>query len=263
MRRQTVILLVVLVMLFAVSPVMAAEEGGSPLDSLGINVGFLIAQLVNFGLIFGLLTVFMWRPITNMLDERSARIEKGLEDAAAAANARRNAEVEADKILAQARSESAQVIEEARTRGEEVARQIEAEARTEAEKIREDSRIAAKSERDAQLADLRDQVVAISVAMSQRIIGESLDQKRQQALVNDFFAKVPAEAKTMGDNVQVVSAMPLSDDEQSNVRQEIGADNIEFVVDPAILGGLLIRSGDRVVDGTVRSSLTNLSSSLR
>ena len=65
---------------------LAAEEAGAgPLDKLGINLGFMIAQLFNFGVIFILGTIFMWRPLMNLLDARSAKIQKGLEDAAAAA----------------------------------------------------------------------------------------------------------------------------------------------------------------------------------
>ena len=150
-----------------------------------------------------------------MLRNRRTRIEKALEDSAVAANARRNAEAEAEKLLANARVDAAAVVEEARSRGEEVARTVEAEARTEAEAIRAEARTRANEERDRQLADLRGQVVSIAVAMSQRLIGATLDEKRQQALVSDFFAKVPADARSLSGQVEVVSAMPLSDDEKS------------------------------------------------
>jgi F-type H+-transporting ATPase subunit b len=260
--RRPTLLILILVLLLAAMPALAAEEGAGPLDALGINLGFLIAQLINFGLLIGLLTLFLWKPVTNMLDSRSAEIAKGLEDAAAAANARRNAEAEAEKILSQARSEAAQIVEEARSRGEEVSSSIEQEAHKEADKIRQEARTSAQAERNAELAGLRGQVAAISIAVAQRLIGEALDEKRQQQLINDFFSKVPAEAKSMTGSVEVVSAMPLSDDEQARAKKEIGADDVTFVVNPAILGGLIIRSGDRVVDGSVRSGLSDLASRL-
>jgi F-type H+-transporting ATPase subunit b len=240
----------------------AAAESSSGISALGINLGFLIAQIINFLLIMTLLTVILWKPVVNMLDSRSAKIEKGLEDAAAAANARRNAEAEAEKILAQARTESAQIVEEGRSRGDEVAKTIETEARKDADKIRADARASAQAERNTELAGLRGQVAAISVAVAQRLIGETLDAKRQKALIDDFFAKVPAEAKSLSGDVEVVSAMPLDDKEQGKVKKEIGADNVTFKVDPNILGGLVIRSGDRVVDGSVRASLGDLAGRL-
>lgn len=247
----------------AVEGEAAAEEAAvSPLTPLGINNGFLIAQIINFLLIFGLLTFLLWRPLTNMLDSRAAKIQKGLEDAAAAANARRNAEAEAEKILAQARSEAQLVIEEARGRGDDVAKGIEREARAEADRIRADARARAEDERNQQLAGLRGQVAAIAIAAAQRLIGDSLDQKRQQALIDDFFSKVPAGAKSMSGHVEVVSAMPLNDAEQNKVKKEIGTQDATFVVDPSILGGLIIRAGDRVVDGSVRSGLNDLAGRL-
>jgi F-type H+-transporting ATPase subunit b len=234
----------------------------SPLAPLGINSGFLIAQIINFGIIAVLAGAFGWRPMRNMLDSRAARIEKSLEDAAVAANARRNAETEAEKIMSGARADVSKAIEEARTRGEEVSKQIEAEARAEAERIRAEARTAAAAERDSQLASLRGQVASIAIAATQRLIGESLDNKRQQALVNDFFSKVPAGARSFSGHVEVVSAMPLSADEQARVRREIGTDDVAFTVDPSILGGLIIRAGDRVVDGSIRSGLNELSGRL-
>jgi F-type H+-transporting ATPase subunit b len=242
--------------------VAEAEAGGGGLDALGLNAGYLLAQIINFLIIFGALGALLWRPIINMLDARSAKIEKGLEDARIAAEARRNAEAEAEKILAAARADVSKVIEEGRGRGEEVVKQLEADARAEAEKIRADARIAAAAERDQQLAALRGQVADISIAVARRLIGESLDAKRQNALISDFFTKVPAEARKLGGDVEIVSAMPLSADEQAKARQEIGAGNVTFTVDPSILGGLIVRSGDRVVDGSIRSSLNDLAGRL-
>jgi F-type H+-transporting ATPase subunit b len=238
-----------------------AAPATSPLTPLGINQGFLFAQIVNFLAIFGLLAFGLWGPLTRTLDERAAKIAKGLEDAAAAANARLNAENEAQKILQQARAEVQKNVEEGRLRGEEVAKQVEADARKEAEKIVADARASAQQLRDSELAGLRGQVAAIAIAAAQRLIGESLDEKRQRALVDDFFSKVPDGAKMSG-QVEVVSAMPLTDSEQSKVKKQIGASDVTFTVDPSILGGLIIRSADRVVDGSVRSSLNELAGRL-
>lgn len=241
-----------------------AEASTNPLTPLGINVGFLLAQILNFGLLFFLLGTFLWNPLMNMLDNRAIKIQKGLEDAAKAANERRNAEAEAEKILAAARADAARVVEEARARGEEVARGVESTARSEAETIRTDARARATEERDRQLADVRTQVAAISVALAQRLIGDSLDEKRQQALINDFFAKVPADARALaGQSVEVVSALPLSDAEKQQVQNQIGATNVTYSVDPGILGGLVLRTDQRVVDGSVRSNLNNLAGRLR
>jgi F-type H+-transporting ATPase subunit b len=232
------------------------------MEALGINLGYLFVQIIAFIVIYALLSRWLYDPLSRMLSERRMRIAKGLEDAAAAANARRNAEAEGEKIIASARAEAGKLIEEARGRADDVAKQVQAEANTEADKIRTDARAAASAERDQQLAGLRGQVAAISIAVAQKLIGEALDQKRQQALIDDFFAKVPDSARKLGGQVEVVSAMPLSDAEQAKAKEETGAAEISFKVDPTILGGLIVRSGDRVVDGSVRSGLNDLANHL-
>lgn len=232
------------------------------MEGLGINQGYLLVQIIAFIVIYTVLTRFVYDPLMRVLGERRMRIAKGLEDAAAAATARRNAEAEGEKVIAAARAEGAKLVEEARARADEVGHQVQAEAAAEAEKIRADARASASAERDQQLAGLRGQVAAISIAAAQKLIGEALDNKRQQALIDDFFSKVPDSARKLGGHVEVVSAMPLSDSEQSKAKKETAADEITFSVDPGILGGLIVRSGDRVVDGSVRSGLNDLASRL-
>jgi len=238
------------------------DEGAGGISALGINAGFLIAQIINFTLIAALLGAILWKPAVNMLDAREMKIQKGLEDAAAAARARGNAEAEAEKILSQARAEAQKVIDEARGRGDDVASSIEQEARATAEKIQSDAQADAVASRDQQLGDLRDQVLSISVAVAGRILGENIDEKKQKSLVDGFISDLPEDAKGLGGNVEVVSAMPLSDAEQSKVQKAIGADSATFSVNPAILGGLIVRSADRVVDGSVRANLNKLSQNL-
>ena len=233
------------------------------MEGLGINLGYLLVQIIAFIVIFVLMTRFLYDPLINVLRNRRTRIEKALEDSAVAANARRDAESEAEKIKAQARSEAARIVEEARGRGDELTKSIQTEAQTDAESIRAEARARAGEERDRQLADLRGQVVSIAVAMSQRLIGATLDEAKQQALVSDFFAKVPADARSLSGHVEVISAMPLNDDEKQAVQQQVGSSDLDFTVDPSILGGLVLRSEDHVVDGSVRSNLTELAGRLR
>lgn len=232
------------------------------MEAMGINGGFLIAQIINFGLIFALLGAMIWKPLINVLEERREKIAKGLEDARVAAEARENAEVESSKITAEARAEAQKILADARARAEEVGKDVQHQAEADAEAYRTDSRAKAEDERNAMLADMRGQVVSLAIAAANKLIGESMDEKKQTTLVNDFFANAPAGVKGLGNQVVVTSALPLTAAEQKKVLKETGADDAEWKVDPNILGGLVIRSGDKVVDGSVRSSLGSLSGRL-
>ncbi|PJF26027.1 MAG: hypothetical protein CUN53_09770, partial [Phototrophicales bacterium] len=56
----------------------AAEAATNPLTPLGLNTGFLVSQILHFLIIFVIVSVFLWRPLMNMLDSRAAKIQKGL-----------------------------------------------------------------------------------------------------------------------------------------------------------------------------------------
>ena len=234
----------------------------SPLENLGINPGFLLIQVIAFIVLYVLMTRFIFSPLVNMLNERRNRIAKGLEDAAAAARARENAEAQAENILAGARAEAQKVIDEARGRGDDVAATIEQDARQIAAKIQYDAQTEAVATRNAELGNLREQVLNISVAVASRILNETITKTKQKALVNSFIADLPDGAKGIGGNVEVVSAMPLTAVEQKKIGGEIGADEVEYSVDPEILGGLIVRWSGGMVDGSMRSQLSGLSRSL-
>ncbi|MYD09294.1 MAG: F0F1 ATP synthase subunit B [Chloroflexi bacterium] len=232
------------------------------MEALGINPGLMLIWLIAFIMLYVLLTRFIYDPLTNVLNQRRHRIAKGLEDAAAAARARENAEAEAEKILAQARAEAQKVIDEARGRSEEVASSIEQDARQEAAKIQYDAQNEAVAIRNQELGNLREQVLNISVAVASRILNESISKTKQKSLVDSFIADLPEGATGLSGSVEVVSAMPLTDAEQAKVQLSVGADEVEFTVDPSILGGLIVRWSGGMVDGSVRSQLNELARSL-
>lgn len=233
------------------------------MDRLGINPGFLLAQIVNFVLVALILYFLVWRRLVRILETRRERIAKGLEDARAAELALANAERDAQKLLDQRRVEANKLVEESRGRGDEQVKIMLDEARREAEAIRQRSRTDAEEERNAILGEVRTQVAQIAVAAAERLIGQSLlDQTRAQRVIDEFFTDVPTEARSLGATIEVVSALPLTDAEKNRIRTETGAQNVTFRVDPNILGGLVLRSGDKVVDGSVRNSLGSLASQM-
>ena len=236
------------------------------LNSIGINPIFLLAQIVNFVVLAVLLRALLYGPLTKMLDERRAKIEKGLEDARQAEAARANAESERQKILDGARAEAQKIRAEANQQAEQAAAKIRADAQAEAEKVKADALAGLSGERDKMLSELRGQIAALAIAASNKLIGESLDRQRQEALIADFFAKVPADVRVslsgVAGEAEVLSAVPLTPEEQSRVKSELSLSEASFKVDPKLLGGLRVRVGDKVVDGSVAGQLESLHASL-
>jgi F-type H+-transporting ATPase subunit b len=245
------------------------------MDKLGINLGFLLFQIFNFAVLVILLYTFAYKPIVNMLEKRKQKIVQTDEDARVAAEARANAEQEANKIRSEAQGKAAQIVSEASARAEKVVAEFRAEADKEIAKTREAARTEIAEERNRMLSDLRGQVAALAIAAAQKLIGEALDEKRQHALLDEFFSGVKAgkvvvlEGEALaGASAEVTSALPLTAAEQSVLKKDLlakaGAQTtVAFRVDPAVLGGLVIRVGDKVLDASVASKLEGLRQSLK
>jgi F-type H+-transporting ATPase subunit b len=234
------------------------------MEGLGINLGYLIMQIFLLIILVLLMKQFAYGPIIRMLDERQARIAKGLEDARQAAIARDNADAEAKTVLDEARAQAAQIRSDATVQAEETAEGITARANEQSKEIIAAAQDDAVEERNRILADLRDQVAGIAIAAANKLVGESLDEKRQRDIIADFFGKVPADVAALkGESAVVTSALPLTDKEQSSIKKTLNVDEISFKVDPGILGGLVIRVGDQVVDDSIANQMAGLSESLR
>ncbi len=245
------------------------------MEGLGINLGYLLVQVFNFLIIFAILAAWMYKPLLNMMQERRETIAKGLEDARIASEARENAEKEAEVILAKAQQDAGKMVREATERGEQVRAEIKEAADSEIVKLREEAAVDAQQEKEKILGDLRGQVAALSIAAAQKVIGESLDEKRQRALIDDFFSGIKTgkvvllEGKSItGTSAEVTSALPLTKKEKKIVHKDVVGElgegaTVSFRVDPTILGGLVIRIGDKILDGSVAGKLESLSRSLQ
>lgn len=244
------------------------------MEALGINLGMFIVQILAFAIVFVTLKAWLYGPLTAMLNKRRETIARGIEDARVAAEARAHAEKDAARIVAEAEKKANQTVAEARERAEVAAKDVKAAAEVEAGKARQTALAEVESERNRILGDLRGQVAALSIAAAQKLVGDTLDEKRQRVLLTEFFSGVKSgkvvvleDASFKGESAEVTSALPLTKEEESTVKQDVlakvGAQAVTFRVDPSILGGLVIKVGDKVLDGSVSGKLEGLRQSLK
>jgi F-type H+-transporting ATPase subunit b len=240
------------------------------LDKLGINFGFVLVQIINFLIMFIILRKWVFVPIARMLQQRRDNIAKGLEDARVAAEARSNAESEAKKIIAEAQARASEIIHGATARAEEATLDVKASADNEIAETRQNALANIERERQIILSEVRGQIAALAMAATQKLIGETLDAKRQRALIDEFFSgvkagKVTVIEPTKGDSAVVTSALPLTKQEQDTIKKSVlgGKGTISFEVDPSILGGLVVQVGDKVLDGSVAGKLETMRQNLK
>ncbi len=242
---------------------------------LGLNLGYLLVQIVCFFIIFVVVRVWIVKPLQGLLEKRRKTIAQSMEDARIAAEARANAEKDAAGIVAEAQAKAAHIISEATERADAAMLEVKAESDNETSKQREAVLAEVELERNRILGDLRGQVAALAIAAAQKLVGETLDEKRQHVLLAEFFSGVRSGKVVVlegtainGTSAEVVSALPLTDEEQAIIKNDVIArmgtqTSVTFRIDPTILGGLIIYLGDKVLDGSVAGQLEDLHKSLK
>lgn len=162
------------------------------LHSLGLTPALLGEQILAFLVFAFLFWKFGQKPVLTILDQRQADIQATYDqldaDRDAMLKTRREYEQRLAGIEAEAREQIQAAVKEAQTLRE----QMIADAQKQAEAILERSRVESQREREKAFAEMRQQIVSLSVAAAGKVIGEELDAKRHTKLVDDFIGMVAA-----------------------------------------------------------------------
>ena len=165
---------------------LAQTEGGG--GGLALDLFWIVLSSGNFIVLLVLLYLFAFKPLNKILDERRSRIEQGLKDAEEARQQRERAAEEHRAALAEARREANEIITRAQKVADESAAQLIVTARSESERIVERGRAEVEAEKDRAIAEIRTEVADLAIRAAEKVVGASLDGKRQRDLVEQFLS---------------------------------------------------------------------------
>jgi len=153
-------------------------------EGLGINVPTLLAQIINFLILLGLLYLVAYKPIMRMFDERSKRIRESMEQTEVVKEQAAHAEEEVKKQLEAASKEGQQVITRAMRTGEEARQRIHEEARQEGTTLIEKARLEIQRERDEAIEELRREFTDLTIEAAEKVIERSLDKEAHRQVID-------------------------------------------------------------------------------
>ena len=163
------------------------------LADLGINLPVLIAQIVNFAILLGLLYLVAYKPIMRMLDERSRRIKESMEQAEAMKEKTALADEEIKKQIETASKEGQERVARAVRIGEDMKQKAQGEAKQEAEALLDRARVEIQQERDDAIGELRKEFADLTILAAGKVIERSLDKEAHRELID----KVLEESSTL------------------------------------------------------------------
>ena len=143
-----------------------------------------------FAVLFGL---FAWKGVPAVKTAMDARADKIRGDLDAAESAKVEAEsvlAEYQRQLADAKAESARIVEEARVQADQVGKDIKARAEAEANDLRQRNAEQVGAERDRVLGEMQGQVATLAIELAEKVVESNLDRETNTRLIENYIATV-------------------------------------------------------------------------
>lgn len=235
-------------------------------------IPLLILQVVTFAGIVILLRFLFSHHLKSALDRLNVLHEENLAKEEELTEELRRAKEESQAQIQQGKVEAEQIIEEANKEAQRIRMNMQEEAKVQADKIVAAGRLDAEKLKESVIKDVQSR----SVELASRMIAQLLTETEKIALQYEFakdiieeISRLPREQfNAPGNQAKVVSSFPLLDRQKDQIRSvlaEVTGKEIELnqVIDPNIIGGLIVEMGGMVIDGTLKSKLQRVITQLK
>jgi F-type H+-transporting ATPase subunit b len=166
-----------------IHPYIAATSGGL-LGALGIDWKALVFNAIAFLIILGLLGKYVYPVLNKALDAKADELNSATKLQQAAEAKLAEAEVERQAILARANVTADKLVDDAKAEAGETVKQARVRASAEADRILAEAREDLDRDVAAARRILRAETAQLVVQATEIVVGEKLDPKRDEALIN-------------------------------------------------------------------------------
>ena len=157
------------------------------MENLGIDGKLLLAQLINFGVVFFIFKKFIAAPFSKFLNEEKnkekekEKILKELEE--------RSSETERKEkeLLAKAKEQTQGILNDAKRRAEAVGEDIIKKASAEVDQLREENKKQLEAEREKMYGEVKTHIIKTSAKIARETMKGFIDEKRQEEIVKTLL----------------------------------------------------------------------------
>ena len=161
------------------------------LSKLGIDWKLLIAQIVNFAILVGVLSYFVYKPLLTLLDARREKIRKAMEHADNVEKQRKELEAFRTEQLRKIDQEAGALLEKARQQAEKMHSEILTSAKKETDQMLDRGRKQLESERTTVMHELQGTLATIIMQLTQKIIEREFSSADQRRILTALEKEIP------------------------------------------------------------------------
>lgn len=154
---------------------------------LGIQPFALVAQIVNFLILFFLLSKFLYKPLLKIIDERKQKIQEGLDNSKKIKEEVEHLEEKRLEKVEAAKKEAAEIMQTAENNADKLRRETLEKAKKDAQEIRKQAMFDFEEEKKKMLADIKAQTAWLVLETTKGVLKKSLGTKEQRALMKNVL----------------------------------------------------------------------------
>lgn len=152
--------------------------------------GLFLIQSVIFIALLLLLRKFAWKPIVDSVNEREVSIQDALNQAKLAKQEMADLKADNERIIREAKVERDSILKEARELKDKIVGEAKDAAKSEGDKMIEQARQSIISEKNAAMADIKNQIGTLSVEIAEKLLQQKLDNtEAHNSLVEKIINK--------------------------------------------------------------------------
>jgi F-type H+-transporting ATPase subunit b len=155
----------------------------SLIETFHLDIKLLIAQIINFAIVFIILYFFALKPLMRVMQDRTKKIEKSIDDAKKIEEKLTSSEEDYNKKMALAKKEANTIINKAGEQAEAKKKEIIKKAREEVGQIINKEKIEMQAEKARTLKEIKSEVADLVVASVEKVLEKKVDSKEDKKLI--------------------------------------------------------------------------------
>lgn len=162
----------------------------SLIETFHLDWKLMVAQVVNFAIVFIVLYIFALKPLKKLMDERGEKIQSGLDNADKQKELLAASKADYDAVIAKGKKEANELLQTVRKESEELRAELLDKSKAESEKILAAGVAKFEDEKKRMLAEAKTEIVGLVMSATESVLGKAVDQKVEANLVEESLKEL-------------------------------------------------------------------------
>jgi len=158
----------------------------SIINTFHLDYKIILAQIINFGVVFTVLYIYAIKPLGKIMKERSEKIEKGVDDAKSNAEILNKTKTEYEKVLTKARIEADKIFQDGKKEAEIKKVEMLEKAKDEVSVMIENGKKTLENEKTKMLSGTKEEITSLAVKIAEKLIAGKVDGSFDEKTIEEI-----------------------------------------------------------------------------